>query len=132
MNPLIHLFFQRNRYLVNQLNEVLKPHGLFSSQWTILFLLHENGPMSLTSIWKYLNVEAPTVTRTVTRLETLGWVERILGTDRREKTIRLTQKAIEEFPKIEASIGEFEQIMIENLSYDEQELLMNLLKKMEG
>ena len=57
MNPLIHLFFQRNRYLVNQLNEVLKPHGLFSSQWAILFLLHENGPMSLTSIWKYLNVE---------------------------------------------------------------------------
>lgn len=132
MNPLIHLFFQRNRYLVNQLNEVLKPHGLFSSQWTILFLLHENGPMSLTSIWKYLNVEAPTVTRTVTRLETLGWVERILGTDRREKTIMLTNKANEEFPKIEASIGKFEQIMTENLSYEEQKLLTNLLKKMEG
>lgn len=132
MNPLIHLFFQSNRYLVNQLNEVLKPHGLFSSQWTILFLLHENGPMSLTSIWKYLNVEAPTVTRTVTRLETLGWVERIPGTDRREKTIMLTNKANEEFPKIEASIGKFEQIMTENLSYEEQKLLTNLLKKMEG
>lgn len=132
MNPLIHLFFQSNRYLVNQLNEVLKPHGLFSSQWTILFLLHENGPMSLTSIWKYLNVEVPTVTRTVTRLETLGWVERIPGTDRREKTIMLTNKANEEFPKIEASIGKFEQIMTENLSYEEQKLLTNLLKKMEG
>lgn len=132
MNPLIHLFFQRNRYLVNQLNEVLKPHGLFSSQWAILFLLHENGPMSLTSIWKYLNVEAPTVTRTVTRLETLGWVERILGTDRREKTIMLTNKAIEEFPKIEISMAKFEQIMTENLSFEEQELLINLLKKMEG
>lgn len=37
MNPLFHIFFQQNRYLVNQLNDVLKQHGLFSSQWTVLF-----------------------------------------------------------------------------------------------
>ena len=79
MNPLFHILFQQNRYLVNQLNAVLKKHGLFNAQWTLLFLLNQNGPMTLTAIWKYLNVEAPTVTRTVTRLETLGWVERRQG-----------------------------------------------------
>ena len=102
MNPLFHIFFQQNRYLVNQLNDVLKQHGLFSSQWTVLFLLHQNGPMTLTAIWKYLDVEAPTVTRTVTRLETLGWVERVHGADKREKMIDLTTKAIEQFPQIDA------------------------------
>lgn len=132
MNPLFHIFFQQNRYLVNQLNDVLKQHGLFSSQWTVLFLLHQNGPMTLTAIWKYLDVEAPTVTRTVTRLETLGWVERVHGADKREKMIDLTTKAIEQFPQIEVSVVSFEKKMTDNLSEEEQVLLIHLLKKMEG
>lgn len=132
MNPLFHILFQQNRYLVKQLNDVLKQHGLFSSQWTVLFLLHQNGKMTLTEIWKYLDVEAPTVTRTVTRLETLGWVERVQGADKREKMIDLTAKALELFPKIEESVLSFERKMTENLSEDEQAHLIQLLKKMEG
>ena len=132
MNPLFHILFQQNRYLVKQLNDVLKQHGLFSSQWTVLFLLHQNGKMTLTEIWKYLDVEAPTVTRTVTRLETLGWVERVQGADKREKMIDLTAKALELFPEIEESVLSFERKMTENLSEDEQAHLIHLLKKMEG
>lgn len=96
------------------------------------FLLHQKGQMTLTEIWKYLDVEAPTVTRTVTRLETLGWVERVQGTDKREKMIDLTAKAMEQFPQIEASVVSFERKMTENLSEEEQALLIQLLKKMEG
>ncbi|WP_339198786.1 MarR family transcriptional regulator [Solibacillus sp. FSL R5-0449] len=132
MNPLFHILFQQNRYLVKQLNDVLKQHGLFSSQWTVLFLLHQNGKMTLTEIWKYLDVEAPTVTRTVTRLETLGWVERVQGADKREKMIDLTAKALELFPEIEESVLSFERKMTENLSEEEQAHLIQLLKKMEG
>ena len=132
LNELFHMFFQQNRNLVNKLNEVLKPHGLFSSQWTILFLLHQNGPMSLTAIWKYLNVEAPTVTRTVSRLETLGWVERQHGLDKREKMIFLSKKAMEQFPPIEASVRSFEQEIERKLTQEDQELLKEILKKMEG
>ncbi|UZM96996.1 MarR family transcriptional regulator [Lysinibacillus sp. MHQ-1] len=43
--------------------------------------------MTLTQIWKYLNVEAPSITRAITRLETLGWVERLDGEDKREKKL---------------------------------------------
>lgn len=132
MNPLFHILFQQNRYLVKQLNDVLKQHGLFSSQWTVLFLLHQNGPMTLTAIWKYLDVEAPTVTRTVTRLETLGWVDRVQGADKREKMIDLTTKAMEQFSQIEASVVSFERKMAEHLTEEEQALLIQLLKKMEG
>lgn len=132
MNPLFHILFQQNRYLVNQLNAVLKKHGLFNAQWTLLFLLNQNGPMTLTAIWKYLNVEAPTVTRTVTRLETLGWVERRQGSDKREKIIALSDFAKEQFPAVEASVLTFEQQMIENLTDEEQQLLIDLLQKMEG
>ncbi|MEK4229133.1 MarR family winged helix-turn-helix transcriptional regulator [Solibacillus sp. FSL H8-0538] len=132
MNPLFHVFFQQNRYLVNRLNDTLHKHELFNSQWTILFLLHENGPMSLTSIWKYLNVEAPTVTRTVARLENLGWVIREQGTDKREKIVHLTEQALTRFPQVEASIVGFEQEMSKNLSDEEQQQLIDLLCKMKG
>lgn len=132
MNPLFHMLFQQNRYLVNQLNEALREHGLFHSQWTILFLLHEKGTMSLTNIWKYLNVEAPTVTRTVSRLETLGWVIRQQGEDKREKIIALTPFALEKFPQVKSSVLAFEKQMIQNLNNEEQQLLLNLLQKMKG
>ena len=132
MNQLFHMFFQQNRYLVNKLNDVLKPYGLFSSQWTVLYLLHQNGPMSLTAIWKYLNVEAPTVTRTVNRLESLGWVERLYALDKREKMIFLTKKGLEQFPPIEEAVRSFEQDIEKRLSQEDQELLMGILKKIEG
>ena len=132
MNPLFHILFQQNRFLVNHLNEALREHGLFHSQWTILYLLHEKGTMSLTAIWKYLNVEAPTVTRTVTRLEALGWVMRQQGEDKREKLIALTPFAKEQFPQVKNSVLLFEKQMIQNLDDEEQKLLLYLLEKMRG
>lgn len=132
MNPLFHTFFQQNRFLVNHLNEALKEHGLFSSQWTILFLLKKEGPMTLTAIWKYLNVEAPTITRTVARLEKLDLVRREEGADRREKIVYLTEKALQQMPAVEASVLKFEAEMTKNLSEEEIVQLIQLLDKMKG
>lgn len=132
VNPLFHHFFQQHRYMTNQLNVVLAEYGLFSAQWTIIFLLKQNGPMSLTAIWKYLNVEAPTVTRTVVRLEKLDWVRREQGTDKREKIVHLTEAALERFPQIEASVLEYEQRMAQSLTKQEQQMLMDLLLKMKA
>lgn len=132
MNPVFHALFQRQRFLMNQLNDVLKKHDLFNSQWTILFCLHQNGPMTLTQVWRYLNVEAPTVTRTVARLEKLGWVVRVPGEDKREKIVHLTDMAMERFPAIKQSILAFEEEMVGSLSTLEQEQLIDLLQKMKG
>lgn len=67
--------------------------------------------MTLTAIWKYLNVEAPTITRTVARLEKLGLVRREEGADRREKIVYLTEKALQQMPAVEASVLKFEAEM---------------------
>ena len=132
MNPLFPVFFQKHRQVISHLNEALKEHGLFHAQWTILYLLEKNGEMSLTEIWKYLHVEPPTVTRTVARLEVLGWLERVETADKREKVVALSNRAKEQFPKILASIEAFEQHTIKNLSLQEQQQLIELLNKLEG
>lgn len=132
MNPLFHTFFQQYRFLINHLNDALKEHGLFSSQWTILYVLKEQGPMTLTAIWKYLDVEAPTVTRTVARLETLGLVKREEGADRREKIVHLTDEGLALMPEVEASVLTFEAAMMANLTEEEVIHLERLLRKMKG
>lgn len=131
MNPVIHEIFQRTRLLSKQLNNVLKDHDLFASQWTVLYCVHQHGEMTLTSIWKYLNVEAPTITRTVKRLEELGWLKTDSGKDRREKMVRLSEYAETRLPDIKVSIERFEQRSMENLTGEEQTLLMELLKKLD-
>lgn len=126
----IHQYFQNARLLQKELNEALKPHGLYGSQWSILFILQDKGPLSLTQIWRYMNVEAPTVTRTVNRLEALGFVEKVMGADRREKYIQLTPFAKEKVPEIHQSIKAFEQQFTERLSEQEIEVMQKLLEKM--
>lgn len=132
MNPLFHALFQKSRYITNCLNEVLKQHNLYSSQWTILYCLHNHGSMTLTQIWKYLNVEAPSITRAITRLEDLGWVLRIDGEDKREKIVTLSPYAEEHLPVITKIILAFEEEMVGALTVEEQQQFMILLEKMKG
>lgn len=131
MNPLFHEVFQKTRLLSKELNLVLKEYELFASQWTVLYCIHQHEEMILTNIWRYLNVEAPTVTRTVSRLEELGWLMTYEGKDRREKLVRLSEEAVAKFPVIEASIIQFENEFLIDLTSEEQVILMGLLKKLD-
>ncbi|MFS0574772.1 MarR family transcriptional regulator [Sporosarcina sp. 179-K 3D1 HS] len=130
MNPLFHELFQNTRLLSRELNQALKAHDLFAAQWTVLFCVDQHGEMSLTQIWRYLNVEAPTITRTVLRLEELGWLTTHPGKDKREKIVRLSEMALTRIPKVKESIHQFEQSFLEGMSIEEQALLSKLLKKM--
>lgn len=125
----IHELHQTVRYVTKKANERLKPHGLYQSQWAILYSLKRFGPMTQTDLWRYLNVEAPTVTRTLSRLEEKGWVIRKQGTDKRERIVYLTEKAIEKLPAVEESIRTHEEEMLMALSDEEQEQLLTLLKR---
>ena len=129
MNPLIHELFQRSRLLSKELNQALKEHGLFAAQWTVIYSVYQHGEMTLTQIWKYLNVEAPTITRTVNRLEEMGWLVTREGKDRREKNVSLTENAILQLSDIKKTIIRFEEQSLKGLSEEEEKLLMELLKK---
>ena len=131
MNPLFHEIYQKTRFLSKELNHVLSEYNLYASQWTVLYCIHEHGDMTLTEIWKYLNVEAPTITRTVNRLAALGWLTIDEGIDRRERIVKLSKEAAADFPDIKEAIIRFETRFLERLMEDEQAQLINLLRKME-
>ncbi|ENH97919.1 MarR family transcriptional regulator [Gracilibacillus halophilus YIM-C55.5] len=130
VSNLFHLYNQKARLLSKALNETLETFGLYASQWTILYTLYHKGPMIQTDIWRYLQVEAPTVTRTLTRMEKAGWVIRRDGTDKREKVIELTNQAIHKYPEIKEAIRSKENQFISALSNQELDQLRNILEKL--
>lgn len=125
----LHALNQGSRFVAKSLNIHLKEYGLFASQWTIMYCLHKFGPMTQTDIWKYVNVEAPTVTRTLTKLEKNGWILRTQGKDKRERIIALTDEAKENFPAIKQTIMALEDDLLAELSLEEKEQLVVLLSK---
>lgn len=128
-SQLFHSLNQQVRFLNKEINERLKKHGIYHSQWAILYCLYTYGPMTQTVIWQYLNVEAPTVTRTLKRMEANNWIIRKQGKDKRERLIELTEAARDKFHDIEKSVNCFEEDMLVHLTSEEQDQLLRLINK---
>ena len=126
---LFHHFFQINRQLSKKLDRQLAPLGIYRSQWAIIFLLKEYGPITQAQICYYLSVEAPTITRTISRLEKADLVERKTGIDKREKLIQLTKKAENTYPTWKQEIEKFEARVLENIPKKEQQDILDILQK---
>lgn len=122
---------QRVRYINKHLNDCLKQHGLYNAQWSILYYLYKNGAKTQSEIMSYFHVEAPTITRTVKRMEENGWIVRVPGADKRERYIELTADAKKKYSEIEKTVSEHEEIMLANLTIEEKQFLLDLLQKIE-
>ncbi|QGS69755.1 MarR family transcriptional regulator [Oceanobacillus sp. 143] len=69
-----------------------------SRDWIILFpmeycyCLKQIGPVTLVEISNHLDVEKPTISRTVNRLAEQQLIEEVPSNDKRERMIQLTKK----------------------------------------
>ncbi|MFD1780866.1 MULTISPECIES: MarR family winged helix-turn-helix transcriptional regulator [Fredinandcohnia] len=119
------MFFQQLTQLYrpfeSKLNVELGKHQLYRAQWSILYYIVNFGSPTLVEISNYLGVEKPTVTRTINRLEELGYVENIPGKDKREKRMQLTDLGKKVYLEVRETVDEFEKEIIEGVS--EKELL---------
>ncbi|MCR9039767.1 MarR family transcriptional regulator [Bacillus sp. L381] len=124
---LIHQINQCARLITKKANERLEPFGLYSSQWSILYCLKTIGPMTQKEIWSYLNVEAPTITRTIKRLEENGWIQREQGEDKREKLVVLTMEAELKYDSINQEMLKFEEDMLADFQDGDKEAFSEFL-----
>jgi DNA-binding MarR family transcriptional regulator len=126
-HELIHTLHQLSRQLMNKLNEVLKQHGLYHAQWSVIYTLKNKGSLTQKQLCEYLAVEAPPLTRTIQRLVKQDYVKQIQGQDKREKYIQLTEKALKEYPIWEKAVLDVNQSLMQPLSNSSQEELFELL-----
>ncbi|MFC4322210.1 MarR family winged helix-turn-helix transcriptional regulator [Litchfieldia salsa] len=128
-HDLFHSLQQISRKLTKNLNETLEPFGLYSSQWSVLYVLHTKGILTQKQLCDYLSVEAPPMTRTIQRLLKQGLVEQVQGEDRRAKYIQLTAKSIEEYPSWEHAVLEMNKKLISQFPLELQKELLLLINK---
>ncbi|MBU8880508.1 MarR family transcriptional regulator [Bacillus sp. FJAT-29790] len=129
-NELFHSINQFSRHFSKSLNEVLVPLGLYSAQWAIIYLLKTNGPATQKDLSLYLGVEAPTMTRTLARMENSGWISKISGSDKREKRIMLTENANKEYDHWLNAVRTYEKQLLRNVSEEEITTILTVVKKM--
>ena len=59
----------------------LLAHGLYAGQEQVLFMLDEHGPLALAELAEKLDVRAPTITKTMTRMEGQSFLSRATSRD---------------------------------------------------
>jgi len=127
-HELFHTLHQLSRHLTNKLNEALKPLGLYSAQWSVIYVLKNKGSLTQKELCDYLFVEAPPMTRTIQRLVKQGYVSQVQGKDKREKHVQLTDTALQEYPNWEQIVNTVNKSLLEDFPLVSQEQLLELQK----
>jgi DNA-binding MarR family transcriptional regulator len=126
-------FFQRYlllyRPLISRLNELLSEYELSYSLWQVIFFVKNNGPSTLVEISVHFNVEKPTITRTVHRLEEKQIIKVIQGKDRREKIITLSESGEDLYQTCRQKITKLEYEVMRGIPRDEQNAVFEILPK---
>ncbi|WP_339229232.1 MarR family transcriptional regulator [Oceanobacillus sp. FSL K6-2867] len=127
-------FFQLNmqftRAFRKKLNEQLVEVGLYYSQWSIVYYLKQSGSATLVEITNYLDVEKPTISRTVKRLEEQLLIERLPSEDKRERKMQLTKKGLEMYEKAYDVVNKFEHSLLEEIPETEMESAFRTIQQL--
>lgn len=131
MEGFFRQYLRLYRPLITSLNELLAPYNLSYSLWQVMFYLKNYGPSTLVEVSGYYNVEKPTITRRVHRLEELQLVRQIPGKDRREKIIELTETGEEIYQTCRVKITSLEKQVMKGIPNDEQSITFQTLPKIQ-
>jgi len=110
---IIRQLYQTTRIISASLNQILEPYGIYHSEWTIIMAIKEKDVMSQIALANYLNIEPPAISKSLVNLERKGLIQRKEGTDKREKTVFLSEEALRQYPQWEKIVGHHrKQILI--------------------
>lgn len=82
---------RRARAVTRHFDGFLRPHGLRSTQFSILAMLAQRGPTGRIRVADGLGLERTTLTRSAATLERQGWIETLGTDDARERPLALTE-----------------------------------------
>ena len=115
-------------------HRVLAPYQLTIAQYKVLqhlFWHYPNG-LGVKELSEHLGLAKSTISGIVDRVERDGWVNRKRHPkDARRIIVQLTQKGVDVFQSIPKDREEFWRTTIGKLSVEEQETLLELLRKLE-
>src|SRR6476620_8241188 len=120
-NEFFHHYLQVSRTFTKKLNVQLSKINMYHAQWSVIYYLDISETATLVEISNYFDVEKPTITRTVNRLEELGLIEQIPGKDKRERRIQLTDSGVQKYEEGQRIVDEFEQNIMKDIPVADRE-----------
>lgn len=81
---------KRAREITRRYDEKLRPHGLQSTQFSVLAVLAVKGPTPLGELADILGLERTSLTRSANRMEDEGWLTEAESEDARVRKLKLT------------------------------------------
>lgn len=128
-DQLMHQIYQTTRALSKTLNNDLNNHGLYSSEWSIVKLIHEQGSMAQIALANYLNIEPAAISKTLAKLEKKGIIDRSFGKDKREKYICLTPAVNDQYDALSAVVTAHRSRALEGLTEKDRQQFITLLQQ---
>lgn len=126
-------FFQQfmllYRSFEHHLNDVLGNYGLYRAQWSILHYLANNGSATLVELAQYLRVEKPTITRTINRLEKIGYLSLVPGKDRREKRVEMSDSGAALYLEVRQAVDALEEDILFDIPEAQQLQTTRIMKQ---
>ncbi|WP_206515613.1 MarR family winged helix-turn-helix transcriptional regulator [Georgenia faecalis] len=126
--PMSHAVFRVARLHKALAGALLRDSGLHPGQELALMTLWSQGPQRLVDLVEAVDSDAPSMTRSVARMERAGLVQRRPSpTDRRAVIVEATPASLELRAKVEGAWAELERLTVGSLSAEQQaEILENL------
>jgi MarR family transcriptional regulator, transcriptional regulator for hemolysin len=112
------------------LEQRLAAAGASFAVWTALFALKTKGPLIQRELAGLLNVEGPTLTRHLARMEAEGLIERHrTSTDRRAALVRLTDAGEAMYARLSGIVAASGDIVLKGFTPGEMEEFLRYLTR---
>lgn len=124
---------QAARSMRTALSHSLSESGLYAGQDGVILALAQEGSLTPGQIAQKLGVKAPTMTRTIGRMEAQGFVERSSDDDDGRVTlVKLTEAGLKSVDHINHSIAHCGATAVDGLSAKDIRNVIKLLKAIDG
>ncbi len=124
---------QAARSMRTALSHNLAASGLYAGQDGVILALAQEGSMTPGQIAQKLGVKAPTMTRTIGRMEAQGFVERSAGNgDGRLTLVKLTESGAQSVEHINTSLAACGARAVEGLSAKDVKNVVKLLRAIDA
>jgi DNA-binding MarR family transcriptional regulator len=113
-----------------RMGDKLAALGLFAGQEQVLQVLASTGTLTMGELARLLRIRPPTASKTVSRLATMGLVERQAGLgDARVVRVRLSEAGLAQVGAIDAHWDEVEAELLRDFDGKERKRLRKLLRR---
>jgi DNA-binding MarR family transcriptional regulator len=120
-------YYYANRAAVEA---VLRPHGLGSTQWAVLYELTTSGPTSQRDLGRLLHIERASLSGVVATLVRKGLVQQAASkTDQRQRLVMLTDAGKDMWAKLPDPFAEVQTVALAGVAADDLATAVRVLEK---